>query len=144
LGFGPVASKRLTAKEIFVKLLNAVLGVVLLAGAAWAGAVDGKWAAERKIERDGQSMTIKQTMDLKTDGTKLTGTMTVAFGDMDPMSMDVKDGKVDGNNFSFTTTMSTPNGDFKMTYKGTVDGDAMKGTVEREGAEPRPFEAKRK
>lgn len=94
------------------------------------------------MNRDGQEFTIKTTMDLKTDGAKLTGKIMVAFGEME-RSMDVKDGKVDGNKFSFTTIMETPNGEMKMLYEGSVDGKTMKGTTSREGGQSRPFEAKK-
>jgi len=117
---------------------------LLLAGVALAAAIDGSWVSVRKMERDGQAFTITQTFDLKADGGKLTGTITMAFGDMEPMKADIKDGKIDGAKFTFSTTMSTPNGDFKMVFAGTVEGDTLKGTAEREGGQARPFEAKRK
>jgi hypothetical protein len=116
----------------------------LLAGIALAGPIDGKWVSERKMERDGQAFTIVQTFDLKSDGSKLAGTVTMAFGDMEPRSMEIKDGKIDGSKFSFSVTMSTPNGDFKTVYEGTVEGSALKGTAAREGGQSRPFEAKKK
>ncbi len=115
---------------------------LLVAGAALAAGVDGKWYSERKMERDGNSVTIKTTFDLKSDGDKLTGKATIAFGEQE-RSVDIKDGKIDGSKFSFATTMSTPNGEFKSVWAGTVDGDNMKGTVAREGGQERPFEAKR-
>ena len=127
-----------------MKVLTAILLCLALAGITFAASIDGKWVSERKMERDGQSMTITQTIDLKSDGSKLTGKITMSFGDMEPRTSDVKDGKLDGNKFSFSTTMSTPNGDFKTVYKGTVEGDNLKGTAEREGGQSRPFEAKRK
>jgi len=120
------------------------LCVFLLAGIAIAGEIDGKWVAERKIERDGQSFTIIQTFDLKAEGNSLTGKLSMKFGDNEPPAVDIKDGKIDGSKFSFTTTMQTPNGDMKMNYSGTVEGDTLKGTAEREGGQARPFEAKRK
>lgn len=116
----------------------------LFVGVALAASIDGKWVSERKLERDGQSFTIVQTFDLKSDGNKLTGKLTTQFGEMEPRTVDITDGKIDGDKFSFSTTMSTPNGDFKMTYAGTVEGDTLKGTAEREGGQARPFEAKRK
>jgi len=116
-----------------------VFTAVLLAG------VDGKYTSERKMERDGQSFTINQTFDLKTDGSKLTGKITMQFGDMEARTMDITEGKVDGNKVSFATTMETPNGSMKMTYTGTVEGDTLKGESMREGGDQgRPFEAKRK
>jgi hypothetical protein len=128
-----------------MKVLATILvGLFLLTGLAAAASIDGKWVSERKMERDGQSFTIIQTFDLKAEGNKVAGKITMQFGDMEPRTMDIKDGKVDGNKFSFVTEMSTPNGDFKMTYEGTVEGDSLKGTSAREGGEPRPFAAKKK
>ncbi len=128
-----------------MKILATILvGLFLLAGLAAAASIDGKWVSERKMERDGQSFTITQTFDLKAEGNKVTGKITMAFGDMEPRTIDIKDGKIDGNKFTLVTEMSTPNGDFKMTYEGTVEGDTLKGTSTREGGEPRPFEAKKK
>lgn len=121
-----------------------VLFFFLLAGVALAAGIDGKWVSVRKMERDGQSFTITQTFDLKTDGNKLTGNLTVAFGDQEPRTIEIKDGKIDGNKFSFATVMSTPNGEFKMAYEGTVEGETLKGTAAREGGQSRPFEAKKK
>ena len=39
--------------------------------------------------------------------------------------------------------MQTPNGDMKVNYSGTVDGNVLKGNSEREGGQARPFEAKK-
>jgi hypothetical protein len=123
-------------------LITMLACVALLAGSALAGDIDGKWTSERKMERDGQSFTIKQMYDLKSDGNKLKGSITVMFGDNE-MKADVKDGKIDGNKFSFTATMQTPNGEFKTNYEGTVEGSTIKGTTSREGGQSRPFEAKK-
>ena len=83
------------------------------------------------MERDGQSKTIVQTFELK------------AEGDMEPPPGEIKDGKIDGNKFSFTTMMPTPNGDMKTSYSGAVEGNVFKGNAEREGGQARPFEAAR-
>ena len=125
------------------RFLSLAASALLLAASALAGPIDGKWVSERKMERDGQSVTIVQTFELKSEGDKLTGKFSMKFGEMEPPPGDIKDGKIDGNKFSFTTTMSTPNGDMKMVYSGTVDGAVIKGTAEREGGQARPFEAKK-
>jgi len=122
---------------------SAFVVLLLLAGLCLAAGIDGKWISERKMERDGNTMTIKQTFDLKSDGSKITGSLTMAFGDMEPRTVDIKDGKLDGNKFSFSTTMSTPNGEFKTVYEGTIEGSSLKGTATREGGQARPFEAKK-
>jgi hypothetical protein len=126
-----------------MKLFTAILlCTFLLAGVVFAAAIDGKWVSVRKVERDGQSFTITQTYELKADGEKLTGTVATSFGEMQ-MKTDILNGKLDGNSFSFTTVVSTPNGEFKMEYKGAVEGDMLKGAAGREGGQGRPFEAKR-
>jgi hypothetical protein len=115
----------------------------LLGGLALAASIDGKWVSVRKMERGGESFTITQTFDLMAQGSSLTGSVSMAFGDQEPRKTEIKDGKIDGNKFSFTAVMSTPNGEFKMVYEGTVEGTTLKGTSSREGGQPRPFEAKR-
>lgn len=127
-------------------LFSILVAFTLLAGLAFGAAIDGKWVSERKMNRGGEERTITQTFDLKSDGAKLTGTVSMAFGNMEPRTSEIKDGKIDGNKFSFKTVMSTPNGEFTTVYEGTVEGDALKGTTMREGGqgEPRPFEAKKK
>lgn len=115
----------------------------LLGGLALAASIDGKWVSVRKMERGGESFTITQTFDLKAQGSSLTGSVSMAFGDQEPRKTEIKEGKIDGNKFSFTTVMSTPNGEFKMVYEGTVEGDTLKGSSSREGGQARPFEAKR-
>ncbi len=125
------------------RILSLAASALLLAATAVAGPIDGKWVSERKVERDGQSMTIVQTFELKAEGDKLTGKFSMKFGDMEPPPGEIKDGKIDGNKFSFTTMISTPNGDMKMSYSGTVAGSVLKENAEREGGQARPFEAKK-
>jgi hypothetical protein len=123
----------------------AALCFLLLAGLALAAPIDGKWVSTRTMERNGQSFTFTSTFDLKSEGSTLTGTVATAFGDREPRSVPIKDGKVDGNKFSFTTMSPGRDGnEIKVVYDGTVEGDTLKGTAAREGGDPRPFEAKKK
>jgi hypothetical protein len=127
-------------------LSTAFLCCILIAGAAMAAAIDGKWVSERKMDRGGESVTIKQVLDLKANGNKLTGSVAMTFGERE-MKTEIGKGKIDGAKFSFETVMTTPNGEFKTTWEGTVEGDVLKGTTKREGGQgggqARPFEAKR-
>lgn len=128
-------------------LLSILVAFTLLAGLAFGAAIDGKWVGERKMKnRDGEEMTIVNTFDLKSDGNKVTGTISMAFGTMEPRTAEIKEGTIDGNKFMFKTVMSTPNGEFVSVYEGTIEGDTLKGTTKREGSErpPMPFEAKKK
>jgi hypothetical protein len=109
----------------------------VFAFAAAAADVTGKWSAETP-GRDGNKMT--NTFDLKASGSDLTGTITTARGEM-PIS----DGKVDGDNISFSIVMNMGGNEMKMVYKGKVEGDQIKFTREREGGGGRKqeFVAKR-
>lgn len=119
--------------------------LVVAAGLALAGQIDGKWVSERTMSRGGEEVTIRQTFDLKSDGSKLTGTVSMQFGQMEPRTMEIQEGRIEGNKFSFKTVMETPNGTMTSVYEGTVEGDVLKGTRRREGGQGhgRPFEAKR-
>ena len=56
------------------RFLSLAASALLFAASALAGPIDGTWVSERKMECDGQSMTIVQTFELKAEGDKLTGT----------------------------------------------------------------------
>ncbi|MBL0157320.1 MAG: hypothetical protein IPP47_09505 [Bryobacterales bacterium] len=119
-------------------LLSIVVCFLLVAGIAFAAGIDGKWTSERRMGEN----TIKIVFDLKADGAKLTGSMSMNRGDT-PVKAEITDGKIDGSKFSFKVTTEGRNGKMTSTYEGTVEGDTLKGTSAREGGEPRPFEAKR-
>ena len=60
------------------------------------------------------------------DGHKLTGeTTSNMFG-----KSTIEDGKVDGDDVSFTLTVNVQGNEGKVNYKGKVDGDTIKFTVE--------------
>lgn len=102
--------------------IAAVFAFALMATAAFAQSkVDGKWETTMQGP-NGNSMT--QTYTFKTEGNKLSGTVSGRRGDT-PL-----EGTVDGNKINFTVTRQTQNGEMKMTYSGTVDGDNIKGTVQ--------------
>jgi hypothetical protein len=125
--------------------LSILTVLVLAAGLAVAGQIDGKWVSERTMNRGGEEVTVRQTFDLKSDGSKLTGAVSMQLGQMEPRSTEIQEGKIEGNKFSFKTVMETPNGTMTSVYEGTVEGDTLKGTSRREGGQGqgRPFEAKR-
>jgi len=89
-----------------------------------ASAQDAKVAGSWDLSapgRDGNMAT--QTLTLQQDGTKLSGTVKGTRGEA-PVT-----GTVTANNISFSVTRTTPNGEIKIDYTGTVAGDAMKGTL---------------
>ena len=107
-----------------------VLAAFALTTVLAAADVSGKWSGE--VPSRGQTGTA--TFVFKVDGDKLTGTLTGAQGEVQ-----LQDGKVAGNDISF----STAGGNAKILFKGTVSGDEIKMTRTREGGEGREFTLKR-
>jgi hypothetical protein len=87
----------------------------------------GKWAASMP-GRDGNTMTV--TFNLKADGAKLTGSVGGMRGDTD-----ISDGKVDGDNISFSVVREMGGNTMKQNYKGVIEGDTIHFTVVREGGQ---------
>ena len=106
---------------IDMKCLSIVVPFLLLAGFAFAADIDGKWAGEIV----GQNMEIAFTF--KAEGTTLTG-VHIVNGQETP----IEDGKIDGNNISFTVTLDF-GGETKIPHKGTISGDEIKMTYEMMG-----------
>ena len=104
-----------------MKYFPFVLGVLLLAGLAFGADVDGKWTGS-VAGMDGNDLTIEFTF--KADGETLTG-----FHIVNGQETAIKDGKIDGNNISFSVTL-----DFgKFEHKGVISGDQIKMTSEMMG-----------
>src|SRR5262245_52746740 len=108
--------------------MKRVAFVLLMLSAAWtlqAAPVDGKWSVEAQAPagrrgRGGRSGNIKMTLDLKSDGNKLTGSLTTSMGERS-RSVEVQDGKIDGNSLSFTTVQRGQQGEVKVLWEGTVE-----------------------
>jgi hypothetical protein len=119
----------------------AITTLMLCAAAliAFAASIDGKWTSEMKFgER-----TVKSTFNLKSDGSKLTGTIERSFGEQS-RSTEIKDGKIDGNKFSFSAVQRGKQGERTVVYEGTVEDDELKGTMKPEGMDQgQPFTAKK-
>ena len=105
-----------------MKYFSFVAGFLLLAGFALAADIDGKWVGEVV----GQSMEIAFTF--KAEGTTLTG-VHIVNGQETP----IKDGKIDGNNISFTVALDMGGQETKIDHKGVISGDQIKMTYEMMG-----------
>ncbi len=81
-------------------------------------AVDGIYEISLKTPMGNQ----KGKLDLKAEGTVLTGTAQVMGA-----SVPLENGKVDGDAFEFQVEANTPMGKIKITMKMKVDGDALSG-----------------
>jgi hypothetical protein len=81
--------------------------------------VAGTW----EMTFEGRNGTVTRTLTIEQDGGTINGSMEGRRG---PAPLE---GSVQGNKISFTVKRETPNGTFTLEYSGTVEGDAMKGTV---------------
>ena len=87
-----------------------------------AADANGKWA----FEQEGRNGPVQVTLNLKADGGMLSGTLTRPGRDGNAMETAISDGKIDGNNISFSVKREFNGNTFVTTYKGTLDGDSMK------------------
>lgn len=95
--------------------------------------VDGTWNITINSPMGAQ----QSTLNLKTEGGKLTGTQS-AQGN----TIDIFDGSVDGANVAWSSKVTTPM-PMTLEFKGTVDGTAIKGNVKAGAFGSFPFSGAR-
>jgi len=96
-------------------------------------AVDGTWKVVVQSPMGAQ----EGTLSLKSQGATLSGTQTGGSG-----SMEVQNGRVDGNKASWTAEMKQPF-PMKLEFSVTVSGDEMKGEVKAGNFGSSPLTGKR-
>jgi hypothetical protein len=102
-----------------------VILAATFAAVASAADISGNW----KGAADNQGNTIERTFVFKVDGNKLTGeTNSEMMG-----KSTITDGKIEGDNISFTITGNMQGNEMKLNYKGKVTGDTIKLTVDFSG-----------
>jgi hypothetical protein len=127
-----IACMRLTAFFASLWML-----ACMMAASAFAADVNGKWTAQMP-GRQGNTMEV--TFNFKADGSTLTGTMSNPRGEVP-----IQEGKIDGDNISFSQTFERGGNSMKILYKGKVSGDTIQFTRQRDGGEgqAQSFTAKR-
>ena len=108
-------------RSILVLFTLFVLAAMILAAAD----VTGKWTAEVQGRNGPRTV----TFNLKQDGSTLTGTME----GMGPEPASITNGKVEGNNVSFTIKREFNGNTMTTKYEGSVSGSEMKLKVTRPG-----------
>jgi hypothetical protein len=98
------------------KLAIATLLFVLGSAAALAADISGKWTAHFTTPIGEQNYTYV----FQADGSKLTGTINNGT-----TSVDVKDGKVDGDTLTFVEDMKMGDMEMRIEYTGKVAGDQI-------------------
>jgi hypothetical protein len=105
------------------KIALAAVAIMAIATlAVWAADISGTWEMSSP-GRGGQMMT--RDITIKQDGTKITVTIPPFREGMEPT---VGEGTIEGNAIQWTIVRQGPQGEMKIEYKGTVEGDTMKGT----------------
>ena len=156
--------------------MRTVLTSIIVAAAVLALGTTGVRAADKKADANGtwtwtqtggrggqgggnaNATPRKSTLKLKADGEKLTGTLTQPGfarrgqdGDAAapaPVDTAISDGKIKGDEISFSVTREVGGNSRTAKYTGKIDGDTIKGKIEapgRQGGDPisRDWEAKR-
>jgi hypothetical protein len=118
------------SKPLLLLTLACALSLSLL-----AAGIDGKWTAQVP-GREGELR--EQIYNFKTDGEKLTGTVTM--GDAE---MPIADGKIASGTITFTITRDFGGNPMKWTYTGKISGDEIQFKREGSRGQPREFVAKR-
>jgi len=134
--------------NLFTPLLTlATCAVLTLGAASQAQAADatGTWTWTRAGRNGGEAQ--KLTLKLKVEGEKLTGALTSPGRQGgDPVKTEISDGKVKGDEISFSVTREVNANKMTTKYSGKVSADTIKGKAESErNGQPqsRDWEAKR-
>jgi hypothetical protein len=130
----------------------AMAAVILCAGALTAAAadIDGKWICEKTVgDADGKTYSHQSVFLLKNEGGSLKGTVVQTSAapwmkELTGKSLEIGDGKFDGENFSFKLRIENQKGERTSVYEGTLQGDQLKGTLKFRGIGiTEPFQATR-
>ena len=114
------------------KALFLVSLLLMVAALATAEDISGKWEMKMESPRGErvQEITIAQ------DGENITVTTVTRRGDTVESKGTYKDGKI-----SWSSTRTTPRGEFTMTYSGELKDGVMTGTVDFGGRGEAPWSA---
>ena len=99
-----------------------LFSLIAFAVAACAADIAGTW----KGTAEGPQGSLERTFVFKVDGTKLTGETT---SQMMGKSV-INEGKVDGDNISFSITANLQGNELKLNYKGKLQGSELHLTSE--------------
>ena len=106
-----------------------VCAIVLLAATtAWAQGVAGKWTAKVPGGQGGAESEV--TLVFKEDGTTVTGTLN---NSQMPGDVEIKEGKLTGDEVSFYLMRMIGQAETKVLWKGKIAGDEIKFTRSTEG-----------
>ena len=129
-------------------LFSAALTLSALSAAPVAAQeLSGSWEISSEGRRGPQTM----TFEFAQDGEELTGTVTLSFGGRrgggggggGAQTIEIADGTVEGDHFSFNLTLAFGDRSIQQTFSGSFQGDSMEGTIEGGRGSGRPFTGQR-
>ncbi len=112
-------------KKVFATV-SALLALTVMV--ALGADIDGKWSRETQGKNGPQT----QTLTLKAEGNKLTGTMEQGGGGKGGPAP-ISDGTINGANVEFKIVREFGGNSITQTYKGTVSATELKVTIEGAG-----------
>lgn len=121
-------------KFLMVVIALIIMGLTISFLPAWTTDVSGEWELTIKTPR-GERIS---ELQIEQDGEKIVVTMITPRGEIKG------EGTLNGNEIEWTITRSTPRGEFTLTYRGTVEGETMQGTLETGRGPTIEWTAKRK
>jgi hypothetical protein len=134
LGFGTNLNFR---ARLAILLASLLAGCLIAPVCAAADKASGTWTWSFTMQ-NGDAINL--SLKLKQDGEKLTGVYSRAGAN----ATEIKDGKLQDDDLSFTVVREFNGNSFTLKYAGKLNGDTIKGKVEFEGqSNPRDWEAKR-
>ena len=115
--------------------MRTLILLAVLACTALAADVAGTWKGTAETPNG----TIERTFVFKVDGNQLTGTTSSQmFGESK-----IEDGKIDGDNLSFTVRVKVEDNEIKVNYTGKVSGNEMKLHLDAGGSFSADYTAKK-
>jgi hypothetical protein len=132
-----------------------------MAGPLEAQDMNGAWTLtySQAGRQGGQAREVSMDVTFQQDGSAITGTVLMAMparggpggaggGGGEPQEIPISDGKIEGNEFTFSIARGMGQRTLTLIYSGTVAGDAMEGTMAMTGGRmdrpPIPFKGVKK
>ena len=114
-------------------LLASLIACIFLSASAFADELAGTWTLTIDTPRGVQHPTLVVVQN----GEQYSGVYNSLRGPIDVESI-----SFDGSNFDFPLVITVPIGDIEVSYRGTIDGDKMNGSVQNPRGEV-PFSGER-